>query len=297
MSWMENLIPEEQYDLETGAQQLYFEPDPSFEGSDEYNFVPRPLPGRRLVRPVGRTIQPAVRYTPRIVQPARPVAPPRPAVTKDRQTGEMNFTMILGGYIVDDPVLPAWFGGLLSEELPVGHGAIVKSANGLLLSSIVSKKVDGSFALDRFSTISTYGVAPGERQVFTSLLPTNRPFAAHLYSLLRYGTISIDRIRLTASADAYIPYLKSVAIYLVEVKALRQEVVNTLVGTSQFTPDQFQQGILDIDFVKTTGAPLVLTNERFILLDVKQDALAAFPSGGVNIMTVSFQNVVFQKLC
>jgi hypothetical protein len=85
-------------------------------------------------------------------------------------------------------------------------------------------------------------------------------------------------------------------LYLVEVNPFRPEEANILVASSRFSPDQFQSGVLDVDFAKVTGKPLVLTPERLLVIDINQNAVDAIPQSG-QIMSVGFKDVTLKPIC
>jgi hypothetical protein len=289
MNWMENLIPEEnRFDLEASSQELAFEPDPSYEG-EEYG-----LSGQ-LRRPLLRG-QVAGRPAPRPAAPTRPAprtlpqGSPIPIGKGQEQRGEINFGWYVSGISAPGAVFaPVFFGGagVLGEE-------VVNIMNAELFSAVVGKGV-GSAGYTNYLASNRGAASTNIAASYSFLYPDNRPGASHLQRILSRHVCVIGRIRFTSTNTTYDTYIRSLALYLVEVNPLRQETVNTLIASSQFAPDQFQAGILDVDFVKTTGGPLVLTPERLLIIDITQNAVAAIPSD-TRIMSVNFQNVLLKSL-
>lgn len=213
------------------------------------------------------------------------------------QKGSLSFRWLV--FNIDSPGLsipPVFFGGA-----GIIGGEFYDGANSELFSVVTGKNVlFAGYPMIESSIIrrgaSTVVKVSEEKATASILYPSNRPDGLHLSRILSRHVCTVGGIRFSSASSPYDIYLRSLVLYLVEVNPFRPEEANILVASSRFSPDQFQSGVLDVDFAKVTGKPLVLTPERLLVIDINQNAVDAIPHSG-QIMSVNFKDVTLKPIC
>ncbi|MCX7730833.1 MAG: hypothetical protein N2205_06420, partial [Candidatus Caldatribacterium sp.] len=120
------------------------------------------------------------------------------------------------------------------------------------------------------------------------LYNVNRPYYAHLLRLLRTRSVIIPRIRISAAQSAFNTFLQRMNVTLVTVTSLRQEETNATILSAYFSPDQFQDNIIDIVF----PTPIVIRPYQFILFDVPGTSGGDIANGAqTTFMNINFLGV------
>jgi hypothetical protein len=212
------------------------------------------------------------------------------------QKGSLSFRWLV--FDINSPGLsipPVFFGGA-----GVIGGEFYEVANSELFSVVTGKNVlfAGYLMIEIGGRrgASTIVKVSAEKDTASILYPSNRPDGLHLSRILSRHVCTVGGIRFSSASSPYDIYLRSLVLYLVEVNPFRPEEANILVASSRFSPDQFQSGVLDVDFAKVTGKPLVLTPERLLVIDINQNAVDAIPQSG-QIMSVNFKDVTLKPIC
>lgn len=213
------------------------------------------------------------------------------------QKGSISFGWyVLGINSPGLPIPPVFFGGA-----GIIGGEFYDGANGELFSVVTGKNV--SFAgypiidsgIVRRGAVTVARVS-SDKNAASLLYPINRPDGLHLSRILSRHVCTVGGIRFSSASSPYDIYLRSLVLYLVEVNPFRPEETNILIASSRFSPDQFQSGVLDVDFAKVAGKPLVLTPERLLIIDINQNAVDSIPSS-THIMSVNLKDVTLKPIC
>lgn len=278
MSWEKNLLPEDSYDeLAAYEEQL------PYEGEPDYDFRGRPM-GRPVGKPV-RNVRQLSQLRQRSTTPvpiqgladvaAMSATPTNPV---QRRNGDLNMRWTVDAVLAGSQFAPVVFGGA---------GLITKVADyhfASLLIALTGKNVN------EFGFVITAAGGAPERVRLASgeisyLYNTDRPHIGTLLNKLSRSVLAIKRIRLQGFPPPYEDLVRNVSITLVNVNTFAKEESNTLFSSNYFSPEQFQNRVIDIELKQ----PIVIQPHQFILFDIPGTWAGPNISSETGIMNISLQ--------